>query len=342
MDKSWIKASYASFARKLHTPFRSAKHNLSMRSGFLIKLESESGIGIGEASPLEKSSKESFEEVKNFLLQTNAANLLSLWEDFDSQLSPSLRMAIDSAIIRMKDTPFKNPVKSNAIIGITSSALEEAKKFWNEGFRTFKFKVVPETTVQCLDCFDVLNSLSKTSGEAYHLRLDSNHSFHQSEIVDFASGLSAYPIEYWEDPIPLDDRWAWKYFRKESKFPIAIDEACSSLEALDGLLEENLADYFILKPTVLGGFRITEKAIKKILSRGKKYRVTTSLETEVGTSSIIQFLSTIGSPSHVHGLSTGSFFEQSHIPVVPEYKESPALSKSGEEWISSLEWKALP
>jgi L-alanine-DL-glutamate epimerase-like enolase superfamily enzyme len=91
--------------------------------------------------------------------------------------------------------------------------------------------------------------------------------------------LSRYNIEYVEQPVPADDIEGLAKVRSSVPVPVAADEALSSLEDLERLMNAGAADIFILKAARLGGLKSTLDLANLALKKGHEVVVTTSLES---------------------------------------------------------------
>jgi O-succinylbenzoate synthase len=97
---------------------------------------------------------------------------------------------------------------------------------------------------------------------------------------------------------------------------------------------------YVLKPSILGGLKNTRHVVGKILVAGKKYTLTSALETEVGRREIVRIASLLPSTPLALGLATGDLFSDNYVPDAPELSYS-AIPVGLQLWLNSLKWKNI-
>lgn len=331
---------FASFRREFAEIFRFGSESAAHRTGFLVRATLGNKIGYGEASPLPNVSKDSFAEIASWIARGESA-LWTAWRDSRSALPPALRFALDSALLEIADSDepaeAKRAIRLNAIVAADGTdPRAKFRELWRKGFRTFKFKISPDRSQATLE---LLALLKATADGPYFLRLDGNGAFQPNNILNVTPALLSYPIEYWEDPLPLGDLWSWKYFRKESPFALALDGPLDSVAAVEAAVADNLADVYILKPTVLGGLANLDRAIAAVEAGGKRWVVTSTLETEIGIRAILVHLSRTGKARAPQGLASAALFRESFLEEVPELVPDYRRLAGETSWLASLDWR---
>jgi L-alanine-DL-glutamate epimerase-like enolase superfamily enzyme len=233
----------------------------------------------------------------------------------EQQLPPSLQFAFESLFASTGD----QEVKSNAVFSLDDQSFAQA---FAQGYRTFKIKVSPQY-------FPV--ALLQQWSEQVNLRLDANGSFN---VQEFLEAQKAVKVEYWEDPIKDPRQIIYP------QVAVALDQYVDCWDRVQEVLQMPAISHLVLKPTVLGGLRITESAIRACLAAGKKFTVTSSLEAEPGRRAILQMMSKIPSGG-TSGLSTGKIFAQNFMPDMPNYRLPFSTSGSEQDWLTSLDWRKI-
>ena len=229
---------------------------------------------------------------------------------------------------------------ANALVSPGSERWEERlDELWTKGFRCFKIKISPELAGRAIS---LLERLKARAESPYTVRLDANQSFRPDNILATVSALLSHPIEYWEDPLPYSDPWSWKYFRKESPFPIALDGPLTSAAAVESALESDMADIFILKPTVLGGFSSVDRIFSLLEVKRKRAVVTSTLETEVGIRSIANYLARRPETRIPQGVASGGIFAEFFAEESPGWIPDFRRTSAEERLLRWGEWRKLP
>ena len=96
---------------------------------------------------------------------------------------------------------------------------------------------------------------------------------------------------------------------KNSPIPIALDEELISVfeNEKEKLLEDLKPGFIVLKPTLLGGLRTTEKWIEIAENQEIGWWITSALESNIGLSAIAQFTAEYNNKLP-QGLGTGQLY----------------------------------
>ena len=334
---------WARYERRLRTPFRFGERVLGTREGVLLRVVSGDRVGYGEASPLAGVSRESLVDIETWISRGSQA-IWRAWRESSSDFPASLRFAIESALLEIEADALGDdgirPVRANAIVTPGAEGWEsQIDGLWTKGFRCFKIKISPELAA---DAVSVLERIKDRADAPYKVRLDANQSFRANNILASIPALLSHPIEYWEDPLPYSDSWSWKYFRKESPFPIAIDGPLIDMASIESALESNMADIFILKPTVLGGFSALDRIFPILETKRRCAVVTSTLETEIGLRSIANYLARRPETRIPQGVASGSVFSEFFYEESPEWIPDFRRTSAEREFLQRLEWRKIP
>jgi o-succinylbenzoate synthase len=334
--------SYTHYDRSFKKPFQMGNMQLSKRTGLLLRLAEGDAIYYAEVAPLPGFSRETLPQCEYFLV-THFKNSANVFEQLikyseDDTVPPSIRIALGSLVGQRQNLYGSSKLKSNAMIGIMSEseALTKAKEYYDLGFRSFKFKCNPQN-IHTLPT--VIAALRKEFEEPVTIRLDSNQSLPWEECKKYLSFLDTLRIEYWEDPIVREECDALADWNKFSKIPLAIDEPLKNLAGLDNYLRGKTYDVYVLKPSMIGSLKQARNATGKILLAGKKFTITTALETEIGRKEVIRIASLLPSTPLAMGLATGDLFTENYLPDTPD--ASAAVTIGLQIWLNSLSWKQI-
>ncbi len=290
------------FSLTFVNPLKTSKGTYSVREGLLINLSYKNQVGIGEASPLRDYSLETLEQViesfqKNYqkiLELTFVGNNRTNYQIFLNYLNnlglpPSLYFGLETAFLDAvsKDenitiSKWLNPsAKDSVPVNILlpsdfEKAKEEIKKHKAE--QIFKYKLTQSVEEECAKLKELASVVSAKS----QLRLDANQAYSFNDARKLVELCNALPIEYIEEPLKVEEFDSFIELKKISKVPLAFDESLINNISLDQALKQDLADFYILKPSMLGGINATLTAIQKIREFKKEVVITSTLETEVG------------------------------------------------------------
>ena len=138
---------------KFKEPFKTASAIYEQRDGFILKVYSDSFIGIGEVSPLKGFNKETLQEcyygleaINQTINNSNFSNKDELFDIFDlhANAMPSLLFALETAILDIFSQKSSLSI-SRYLNGNASSILElngiHGLHTLSEGFQIMKVKL---------------------------------------------------------------------------------------------------------------------------------------------------------------------------------------------------------
>ncbi|MDR8391108.1 o-succinylbenzoate synthase [Aliifodinibius sp. S!AR15-10] len=305
-------------------PFTTARDTFSHREGFIIELKDQGVQAVGEAAPLPGFSKESMDEVQNYL-KNNWDTVTGLIADYTTKNSyqaiapgetpTSVAFALDTLIVdcwssrehiplrRLLFNESRSKIKINATLPINKleKSLEKAELLWKKGYRTLKVKVGGSPEQE----YTLIKQL-RTRFPKLKIRIDANQSWDFGEAVNTLQKFTPLNIEYCEEPLTNPSPDAFVKLREQTDIPIALDE---SLHQNKGILEwkkRKIADIVIIKPMVFGGMKKNFETIRLAVNHDYIIIFTTSLESGIGRLMTATLAAGLSSPQFAHGLNTGS------------------------------------
>ena len=164
-----------------------------------------------------------------------------------------------------------------------------------------------------------LQLLSEIVREDEKIRLDPNGSWSLQYAVTFLDRvrkLLGDRLEYVEDPVAnLEDL---KKLRSIVPVPIAVDELSSSMNDLEAVIAENLCEYIVVKPSLIGGIDQT----LKISSFAAKDNIQTVISSTYDGPIALKGWCAVAAnvaPETAHGLGTADFFINAQMrELIPE------------------------
>ncbi len=341
---SIVRARLQSYSLPLRDPWPSADGDVKDRRGWVLALEDDLGrVGLGDAAPfpgfgLETHAsagaglKLAMSHLVGMTRDGFAAAIVDVKRFAPVAAAPTARAAIDCAlhdlIAQAAGLPLARYLGGNRTlrevrVNVTiprvppDRAAELGRRAVSAGVGTLKVKVggaAPREDEARL------KALRDAVGPEVKIRVDANQSWNVEEAIEALRSLSAYELEYAEQPVGADDIEALARVREASPVPIAADESVRNVAAAEMILYRSAADILIVKPMALGGLR-EARAILNVADEGKMPVVVTSLvESAVGRAAALHFAASLGETRYAHGLATGDALQRDIAP-------SPALTR---------------
>jgi len=310
---------YEPFSLDLATPLSTSRGRIERREGFLVRIERDGRVGLGEATPL-PGWTESLDACEAALAgwsngeQTDLAGFATA-----PAARHGLELAITDAEARtageslatfLADGSPADTVPVNATVGdgppeATARATLEAVE---DGYRAVKVKVGardPESDVTRM------HAAREAAGDEVELRADANGAWDSQtaeRLLDVAAELD---FAYVEQPLAADDLSGHAALRGRD-VGIALDESLA-VEGPERVLTAEAADVLVCKPMVLGGPRRTLDLARRASERGVDAVVTTTIDAvvaRVGAVHVAAALPDVGAC----GLATGSMLSADLAP----------------------------
>ena len=127
-----------------------------------------------------------------------------------------------------------------------------ARRFKQEGFRTFKIKIGQRDYKKDIDR---VRAVREAVGDEAQIRVDANGSYSFGEARRILVELSRLQITDVEQPLAKGNLASLAELRRAVGIPIAAQESVSSPEDALAVVEQRAADLLKIKLTHIGGFR---------------------------------------------------------------------------------------
>jgi len=302
-------------------PFVKSLENSNMkydnREGLWLKIESENFMGFGEAAPLPMFSKESLPEVyhvfEGFFHAVKDEEIdeeeLLLLTEVHCRESPSARFAVETAIYdilsRQSNTSLSKYLNISSLSSIEINGMM-GPHIALDGFKVIKVKV---GLGNIFDEIEQLEKLTDSYGEKVLFRLDANGFFDLPKAIRFCKEMEKFNIEYIEQPLPVNDVDDLKELQYHTDIPIGLDESITCFESAKKIIDMEVAQVFVIKPMVSGGFIESNKLIEVARSNNIIPIISSSLETAIGRMACIHLVAS-NKIQDACGLATDCFFNE--------------------------------
>jgi O-succinylbenzoate synthase len=324
-------------------PVLTSRGEITERRGFLVAVFSESGaVGIGEIAPLPEFGTETHSAAERRLAPLAARTEwpaceygieeISVWRQklWLSPVShPATCFGIECAMLALlcqsEPAPVQEQLSDHAADRLRINALVSgarpadviaaANHAISEGFRALKIKVGTRVIEEDIQLFRRLHELFPNAW----LRADANGGWSIEETLKFAEATKELPLEYVEDPVPverLDDLWRDP---QGLGMRLALDEAVRSPEILRRMLAHCRCTAVIVKPPVLGSFMQLVEAAVAVRDQTSQTVITSLYESSVGLSYAAVCAGAYGSFKFAHGLGTARLLAEDTLtePLLP-------------------------
>ena len=305
---------------ELTQPIITSKAQIESRDGWVVALDEGEYTGCGEILPLEGWSSVTMEEAYSQLISYKHS------ETSLPELSNEVQAAISLAIWNLEAS--KNGeslvehlgggadcVKVNALLDGSSQrnlrkGLESHRA---SGLSVFKVKL------GFRDDQERLQLLSEIVREDEKIRLDPNGSWSLQYAVTFLDRvrkLLGDRLEYVEDPVAnLEDL---KKLRSIVPVPIAVDELSSSMNDLEAVIAENLCEYIVVKPSLIGGIDQTLKISSFAAKDNIQTVISSTYDGPIALTGWCAVAANVA-PETTHGLGTADLFTNAQMrELIPE------------------------
>ncbi len=315
--------SFNTYKRRFCQPLKTSHGVWKIREGIIIRLsDNYNNFGCGEIAPLPWFGSESSMQALAF-----CQGLGGQFSEVGAipQELPCCRFAFESALKNLsstsdiRDPTPPTPNSYSYLLPAGENALVKWRDIWDDGGRTFKWKIGVNETIAEIKIFDrLINELP----EGVKLRLDANGGLTFDNAIAWLKVCDRYPnkIEFIEQPLSVKHFNRMLDLSKNFSTAIALDESVSSLMQLEDCYRKGWRSIFIIKaaiagsPSLLSKF-IEENAIDVVFS--------SVFETSIGRNAVLNLAAKLNNPSRAIGFGVSHWFNEDE-----------------EEWLNSL-WNDL-
>ncbi len=312
-----LKAAYQKYQLHFIQPVLTSRGLMTEKNGYFITINNGTHTGVGECSYIEGLSADDLPNYESPL--RTLCNFITN-EHPDLKLFPSIRFGLETALLDLETggkkilfesyfTKNKKQIPVNGLVwmGKHDFMLQQIKQKLADGFHCIKIKV---GAIKFEEEVSLLSFIRKKfPADVVEIRLDANGAFSFSDVFKKLDQLAQFQIHSIEQPIKAKQFEYMKNVCARSPIPVALDE---ELIGIYGSVQDDMLDmikpaYIILKPSLLGGFKVCDEWIAKAEVRNIKWWATSALESNIGLNAIAQWVFTKKNPM-VQGLGTGSLY----------------------------------
>ncbi|MEH2217611.1 MAG: o-succinylbenzoate synthase [Nostoc sp.] len=291
-----------------------------VREGIILRLTDESGkVGWGEIAPISWFGSETLEQALDFCRQLPREITDQIIFSIPDEL-PACQFGFESAqewgseFFSMPNAPCPMP-HAESFSGLLPSgevALNQWKMLWQQGYRTFKWKIGVDAIADELKIFE---SLIHTLPAFTKLRLDANGGLSYEEAnlwLRTCDNLKVnrelhLEIEFIEQPLPVEQFQQMLELSTSYETAIALDESVATLAQLAACYQQGWRGIFVIKPGIVG----SPSRLRKFCHQHQIDTVFSSVfETAIARLAALQLAAELSRNNRAIGFGIDHFFEQ--------------------------------
>ncbi len=339
-----LQASITKHILKFNEPSGTSRGILTEKPSWFLRIwdsENPEIVGIGEISTIPKLSPETDEVVEHQLEQKlRNLNAVNVSDDEQWRNLPALRFGFETALLDLQNggkhilyqsdfTSGKTGIPINGLVwmGDFETMGRRVQQKIDEGFRCIKLKIGAIDFQQELRLIEfIANNFPEIE-----IRLDANGAFNPNDALQKLNTISKFPIHSIEQPIRAGQWQQMAQLCKQSPIRIALDEELIGIEDnIDAMLDTIMPQFIILKPSLIGGLKQSERWIKAAENRGIGWWATSALESNFGLNAIAQWVYNHGF-NMPQGLGTGKIYSN-NIPSPIDMHNAHLWHLATEKW----------
>jgi len=220
------------------------------REGIILKLIDETGaIGWGEIAPLPWFGSETLDDALNFCNQLGKEITTETIFSIPDRL-PACQFGFESAWEAIKPCQIANlNLDFSALLPTGEAVLHRWQKLWQQGYRTFKWKIGVLPINEEIEIFQKL--IQALPNEA-KLRLDANEGLTWETANEWLKISDRCSIEFLEQPLSVTEEKAMLELSQKYSTPLALDESVATIAQLKACYKLGWRGIFVIKPCIAG------------------------------------------------------------------------------------------
>jgi len=317
------------YGRRFRKPLRTARGEWALREGFLLRVETDAGVGYGEVAPIPEFGSETLAAAEAFLqrfVQDPGSAVPTGMPCCAFALSAALLMIAEGRppcrplklgkprSTRRSSLPKKDyPV--SAFLPSGSTALRTAEAKLALGYRNLKWKIGVEALGKELAS---ARSLLESLPPGARLRLDANASLDRDGLAHWLTLLADFPeaVDYLEQPLPCGEEAAMAEAMASSGVAIALDESLNGSGGARFLEPGAWAGPLVIKAPLMGDVAALRAKLSPVAGQ---VVLSSVFETGVGLENALALADALPGTGRPAGFDTVGAFDDAlnHIQPAP-------------------------
>ncbi|WP_414752413.1 o-succinylbenzoate synthase [Anabaena sp. CCY 9910] len=300
--------SFRPIARKFVRSLVTSHGIWEVREAIILRLTDTTGkVGWGEIAPISWFGSETLEQALDFCRQLPEEITQEIIFSIPDDL-PACQFGFESALEAMgsgEDVTITH-AQFSALLPAGEAAIHQWRRLWEEGYRTFKWKIAVGEIGEELRIFDLLTQSLPTSAK---LRLDANGGLSYPEAHLWLQACDNLPVEveFIEQPLPVEQFSQMLELSEAYPTAIALDESVANLKQLAACYAQGWRDVFVIKPAIAG----SPSRLRQFCQQHKIDAVFSSVfETAIARKASLQLAAELSRHNRAVGFGVNHLFHQ--------------------------------
>jgi O-succinylbenzoate synthase len=299
------------YQRPFKHPLSTSHGKWDVREGIILRLTDETGqVGWGEIAPISWFGSETLEQAWDFCQKLPAEISTETIFSIPAEL-PACQFGFESALEWGigNSSPLPSSSKSQLaysyLLPAGEAALDSWQTPWNQGSRTFKWKI---GVTQIEDELKVFDQLVQALPASTQLRLDANGGLslqqaHQWLRVSDEAGI----VEFLEQPLTPKQFDGMLEMSSQYSTPIALDESVATLGPLEVCYQRGWRGIFVIKAAIAG----SPKRLRHFCQKHDIDMVLSSVfETAIARQAALQLAAELSHRNRAVGFGVNHWFNE--------------------------------
>lgn len=302
-----VEFEFRPYRRSFQTPIRTAHGLWSHREGILLRLTQSTGAqSYGEIAPIPWFGSETLEQALRYC------------QDLPRQINPThidqiprvlraTRFGLESAgsdlLNRGTACDQSQPLSICGLLPTGDRALADWRVLWEQGYRTFKWKIGVSEIERELG---IGRELMQEIPTLAQIRLDANGGLTLGQAHTWLQSCDPDRIEFIEQPFPPQS-WSDLFCLSQAGYPVplALDESVATLDHLEHCYAMGWRGIYVIKPGIIG----SPQRLRQWLQEHPIDLVFSSvLETPIGAFHAVQLLRDLSMTERAVGFGVDQVF----------------------------------
>jgi len=187
------------------------------------------------------------------------------------------------------------------------AALQAWQTLWNQGYRTFKWKI---GVYPMPDEIEIFHALTQTLPASAKLRLDANGGLSYEDANYWlwtCDRRLPVEIEFIEQPLPVEQFEGMQELSYCYATPIALDESVATLQQLEACYQQGWRGIFVIKAAIAG----SPKRLRQFCHEHKIDAVFSSVfETTVGRKAALKLAAELSPQNRAAGFGINHWLDE--------------------------------
>ncbi len=291
--------SFQPYQRKFKQPLQTSHGKWEVREGIILSLTDNTGkTRWGEIAPISWFGSETVIQALNYCHQLPTEITTETIYSIPDSL-PACQFGFESALALKNQN--SNHLTYSGLLSAGKAALKQWRKLWEQGYRTFKWKIGVYPIAEELEIFAAFTQIPKP----VKLRLDANGGLTYDEAkIWLQKSDSSKLVEFIEQPLRIEQFEQMQTLSNLYNTAIALDESVATFNQLQACYQSGWRGIFVIKPSIIG-------YPSRLRQFCQTYNIdavfSSAFETEIGRQSALNLAIELANPHRAVGFGIDNF-----------------------------------